>query len=240
MVLARLIITKILKISSVIVVGASMVSCGPDPIPEPYVGLEPASIIDKLSFEYNKGLDGFTFYYSFSNHMNEDFWSSREWIEYGKAKTKAATDYLREKGLLSVSDKLIDCSISGEIEVTSDTPIGGRPIESNLSDLLYIRKMRYIHGIMCAFPDFQPIGMAHEGMLLKDYFAEGNVLPRLSISDGVVVVLKDGIDYPESFKLTVRIPIHAVDYSKKPWNTGKEEYYDSVIQGVMEINNNYN
>lgn len=170
--------------------------------------------------------------------MNEDFWSSRDWIKYGEAKTKAATDYLREKGLLSVYDKLIDCSISSEIEVISDITIDGRPAGANLSDLLYISKMRYMHGIMCTFPDYQPIGMAHEGMLLKDYFAEGNVLPRFSIDDGVVVVLKDGIDYPESFKLTIRILIHAVDYSKKPWNTGKEEYYDKVLQGVMEINNN--
>ena len=227
--------TKLLQLTSILIVGVSMVSCGPDSIPEPRVGLEPASIIDKLSFIFNKGEGGFIFYYSFSNHNIEDFWSSRDWIEYGEAKTKAATDYLREKGLLSVSDKLIDCSISGEIEVTSDTPIDGLPAGENLSYLIYIRKMQRIHGIMCTFPDFQPIGMAREGMLLKDYFAKGNVLPRLSNGNGVVIVLKDGVDYPESFKLTVRIPIHAVDYSKKPWNTGKEEYYDKVLQGVMEI-----
>lgn len=227
--------TKIIRLISTLVLVNAMSACGPDAIPEPSVSLTPAGLIKGLRFEYNKASNSFFFLYTPQGAKGSYMESGNGNGEYAQAKVQSLTDYLRENGGAFTGDWLVDCSISGEMEVTSDIAIDGRPAGSNLSDLLYVRRLLWIHGLICSFPDYRLIGMATEGMLLKDWFAEGNALPFFNSYD-MEIGLKKGIEYPESFKLTIRIPIHAVDWSKEPWKTGKEEYYDTVLQGEMEIN----
>ena len=224
--------TKFIRFTCALILGMAMSACGPDSIPEPRESLSPAGMIKGLRFAYNKASNSFFFLYTEQgvSYLESGNGSS----EYAYAKVQSLTDYLRENGGAFTGDWLVDCSISGEMEVTSDIAIDGRPAGSNLSDLLYVRRLLWIHGLICSFPDYRLIGMATEGMLLKDWFAEGNALPFFNGYD-MEVGLKNGIEYPDSFKLTIRIPIHAVDWSKEPWKTGKEEYYDTVLQGEMEI-----
>ena len=224
--------TKFIRFTCALILGMAVLACGPDAIPEPRVSLSPAGKIQGLRFAYNKASNSFFFLYTTQgvSYLESGNGSS----EYEQAKVQSLTDYLRENGGAFTGDWLVDCSISGEMEVTSDLAIDGRPAGSNLSDLLYVRRLLWIHGLICSFPDYRLIGMATEGMLLKDWFAEGNALPFFNGYD-MEVGLKNGIEYPDSFKLTIRIPIHAVDWSKEPWKTGKEEYYDTVLQGEMEI-----
>lgn len=224
--------TKLFKFLGSVILVMTMSACSPDSIPEPSVSLIPAGSVKGFRFEhYNKATNSVFFLYT---TQDASYLSGREWIEYSRAKVQSLTDYLRKNGGVFTGDWLVDCSISGEIEVTSDIEIDGRPAGSNLSDLLYVRRLLWIHGLICSFPDYRLIGMATEGMLLKDWFAEGNALPYFSSYD-MEIGLKKDIEYPESFKLTIRIPIHAVDWSKEPWKTGKEEYYDTVLQGEIEI-----
>ena len=183
--------TKFIRFTCALILGMAVLACGPDAIPEPRVSLSPAGKIQGLRFAYNKASNSFFFLYTTQgvSYLESGNGSS----EYEQAKVQSLTDYLRENGGAFTGDWLVDCSISGEMEVTSDLAIDGRPAGSNLSDLLYVRRLLWIHGLICSFPDYRLIGMARIFDLQGSYLGTVFASPNQMVQQVKALVKENGI-----------------------------------------------
>lgn len=109
-----------------------------------------------------------------------------------------------------------DCSIASEVIITADCPMFGIPAGENLLRHCKTMAVDIRSHYLVSYPDYLPLGVWEEGMSLGSYLAVGNVLPQIR---EFVVFAFDTIpeDMPESFTLSVSIPIHYSSWESFSW-----------------------
>lgn len=111
-----------------------------------------------------------------------------------------------------------DCCIISDITVTADCTLFGIPAGDNLVDHCRMTGVDKRSHYICSYQDMVPIGLWKENMPLASYLAKGNALP---VMGDFAAFTFDSIpeDMPESFILTISIPIQYNSWASFFWTS---------------------
>ena len=111
-----------------------------------------------------------------------------------------------------------DCCVASDVSVTADCTLFGIPAGGNLIDHCIMTAVDRRSHYICSYPDFVPIGLWKENMLLANYLAKGNALPTMG---EFAAFIFDSIpeDMPERFKMTISIPIQYNSWASFDWTS---------------------
>ena len=177
-------------------------------------------------------------YFSLGFECNERHLYCAEEGNFGVDRARESTEFLKSLGHTYIDNNYFDACVSEEVKVISNLPIAERQPGDNLIDLLLVTRV-YRDGLMCSFPDIKPVGFAKPGMLLGDYLAVGCILPLPSVNvmpSEIQFAFDDGVALPDSFTLSIDIPIHGLNYADKPWEGGEWTYIDKVLHCDVDVN----
>jgi len=133
-----------------------------------------------------------------NDHSRYDYYEQR--FKNLKTVLEADSDYMHEFWAPSYYDARIESAV----RAFSDKELFGRKAGEDISDHLIVVELSPRGYIIASYPDLSFLGKAYTGMKFNDYFAVGS-----EVQDSGVRLSFDSFpsDLPDSFSLTVEIPI---------------------------------